>query len=845
MGTATPWKSIDNCIGHEEFSSPHSSHSCRSTTAVLPFRSRLEHLPGVPGTNLFGTIPKVPVHLVKSRGQCLKSAAETWKTRLRILALTVTIATGSATAFANGSWSEGIDSSGDNSHYTPLTQITKANVKDLKVMWSYPTRDDIAYTFAPLVAGNRVFVLARNYSLVALDAATGKEIWIHSKLNGISNRGVSYWQSKDGKDRRLIFAIHHQLQEIDAETGKSVLGFGKDGFVDLRVGLGRPMSQIFRIQSSSRTQVFDNLVIVGSATGENYMASPGDIRAYDVTTGKLAWQFHTIPHPGEPASDTWPKDAYKYIGGANTWGEITIDQRRGVVYLPTSSAKYELFGGDRPGQNLYSDCLLALDARSGKLKWYYQVIHHDIWDWDNVAAPQLATVKHNGKMVDIVAQAGKTGFLYVFDRETGKPLWPIEERPVPPSDIPGEYTSPTQPFPTVVPPFARQTFTADDIDPYILTPEERASLKAQVAAAKNGPLFTPPGLGDTIQMPGSRGGANWGSTSANPGKGYVYVAAYDAPAILHMTEEAPGAPKVLATTSGSGKSGLELYSQNCAVCHGPTRAGETGPSLVDVGSRRSIDSIKGIVTNGQGQMPSFSGLGEEKIDAIAQYIFSPNLETVPMGMRRQQQQDTSGNGTIDGPVVGSGGAPAGQSASGAKLSGNPYGAMAGLPYPEGVEAPKRYYTNWNVFPTFGNPPWTSLVAYDLNKGIIRWKIPLGDDPELSPMGIHNTGIRQEQRGILPTATGIDFVATSDGKLRAFDDDNGKQIWSADLPAGNRAIPSMYEVQNREYLIISATTRPGTGVGAGAGTAKPMTLPPLPLDAPPHAYVVFGLPEKTE
>ena len=741
------------------------------------------------------------------------------------------------------SWSEGIDSSGDNSHFAPLKQITKANVKDLKVIWSYPTHDDLAYTFAPLVARDRVYVLAHNNSLVALDAATGKEIWIHTKLTGISNRGIAYWESKDGKDRRLVFAIHHQLQEIDAETGKSILAFGKDGFIDLRVGLGRPLSDIFRIQSSSRTQIYDNLVLVGSATGENYMATPGDLRAYDVVTGKLAWQFHTIPHPGEVGYDSWPKDAYKYIGGANTWGEITIDQQRGIAYFPTSSAKYELFGGDRPGANLFSDCLVALDARTGKLLWYYQMIHHDIWDWDNVAAPQLATVKHDGKAVDVVAQAGKTGFLYVFDRVTGKPLWPIEEHPVPQTDLPGERTSPTQPIPTVIPPFARQKFTAEDVDPYILTTQERAELKQQVADAKNGPIFTPPGLGDTIQMPGNRGGANWGSTSANPSKGYVYVSAYDAPAILHMTLEAPGAPTIIATTSGAGTSGLELYSANCAACHGATRAGDVGPSLVGVSDRRSLDSIRGIITNGQGQMPSFAGLGDAKIDAISQYIFSPNLETVPMGMQNRAAVRNP-NAPIDGPVVASGGVPAGEDAAGAKLTGNPYGAMAGLPYPAGFKEPERYYTNWNVFPTDGNPPWTSLVAYDLNKGTIRWKIPLGDDPELSPKGIMATGIRQEQRGILVTPTGIDFVATSDGKLRAFDDDDGKQIWSAELPAGNRAIPAIYESGGREYIVINATTRVGTGVGAGAGTAPTMPLPPISPDAPPHAYVVFGLPDQS-
>ncbi|MEO6802778.1 MAG: PQQ-binding-like beta-propeller repeat protein [Granulicella sp.] len=740
-------------------------------------------------------------------------------------------------------WSEAVDSSGDNSHYVPLKEITKANVKDLKQIWSYPTGDSTAYTFAPLVANNRIYVLAHNNSLVALDAKTGKEVWIHAKLGGIANRGIAYWQSADAKQHRLIFTIHQQLQEIDADTGKSILSFGNNGFIDLRVGLNRPLTDIFRIQTSSRPQVYGNIVVVGSATGENYMATPGDIRGFDVLTGKLAWQFHTIPHPGEVGYDTWPKDAYKFIGGANTWGDIAIDQKHGIAFFPTSSAKYELYGGDRPGNNLFTDCLIALDAKTGKLLWYYQMIHHDIWDWDNVAAPQLATVKHNGKSLEIVAQAGKTGFLYVFDRITGKPLWPIEERPVPQTDFPGEWTAATQPFPTVVPPFARQTFTADDVDPYILSPDERDALKKQVAAAKNGPLFTPPGWGDTIQMPGNRGGANWGSTSANPSKGYVYVAAYNSPAILHMTDEAPGAPKVVASTSGSGTSGLELYSQNCAVCHGASRTGELGPSLIDISDRRTLDSIKSLIQNGQGQMPAFGNLSDDKVSAIAQYIFSPKLEINPMSGAGFRRQAAPGNEQITGPVVASGGAPAGEAAPSAKLGQSPYGGMAGLPYPAGVKEIKRYYTNWNVFPTFGRPPWTSLVAYDLNKGTIRWSVPLGDDPELSPKGILNTGIRQEQRGILPTATGIDFVATSDGKLRAFDDDNGKQIWSADLPAGNRAIPAMYQVDGHQYLVISATTRPGTGVGAGAGNGKPMALPPIDPNAPPPAYVVFALPKK--
>jgi glucose dehydrogenase len=764
---------------------------------------------------------------------------------LLLLAVGLSAAQGHQSPHSTKSWSEAVNANGDNSHYAPLQQITKANVKNLKVAWTYPTHDAGGYTFQPLIVGDRAYVLARNSSLVALDATTGKEIWVHEKLTGIAPRGMAYWQSPDGKDRRLIFAIHQQLQEIDAETGKSILTFGTQGFIDLRVGLNRPLGDIFRIQSGSPAQVYANLVIVGSSTGENYMAPPGDIRAYDVITGKLAWQFHSIPRPGDPGYDTWPKNAYMYIGGNNVWGEISVDEKRGIVYLPTSSAKYELYGADRPGNNLFSDCLVALDARNGKLMWYFQMVHHDIWDWDNTSAPQLITVEHKGKLIDAVAEAGKTGFLYVFDRVTGKPIWPIEERPVPQSSFEDEHTSPTQPFPTVVPPFSRQSFTVKDIDPYILTDEERAALKARVAAAHNGPLFTPPGMGDTIEMPGNRGGSNWGTTSSNPHKGYVYVAGYDAPAILHMTDEAPGAPVAVAASSGAGNTGLELYSQNCAMCHGAMRTGEIGPSLIDIKDRLSLDAIRAIIRNGQGQMPSFSGMSQEKADAIAEYIYDPNLKMAPGGFHMPKSNSEVNGPDDENDVVGSGGAPAGLLAPGAKLNGaGPYGSMAGLPYPAGVPAPKRYYTNWNVMPTIIDPPWTSLVAYDLNKGTIKWKVPLGDDPQLSPKGILNTGIRQEQRGILVTATGLVFVGTSDGKLRAFDDDTGKQIWSAELPRGNRAVPAIYEVNGREYLIVSATTRVGTGVGSGAGGAS-MPLPPLSPNDPKPAYVVFALPQKAD
>ncbi len=325
----------------------------------------------------------------------------------------------------------------DSSRFFDSTQITSANVKQLQVAWTYPYGDTV---FHPLVVRGTVYGRGRNGALVALDARTGKELWIRDGMQAMTTRGMNYWESKDGKDRRLIFSMNDYLQEIDAATGKSIMTFGTEGVTDLRVGLDRDPDKIARIQSGTPGQVFENLIILGSATGEGYMSPPGDLRAYDVITGQQAWIFHTVPRPGEYGYETWPKDAWKYIGGTNTWGEVTLDEKRGIVYFPTGSPTYDFYGADRAGMNLFSDCLIALDARTGKRLWHFQTTHHDLWDYDNTAAPQLTTIKKDGKTIDVVALAGKTGFLYVFDRVSGAPIWPIEERPVPKSDMPGDQT---------------------------------------------------------------------------------------------------------------------------------------------------------------------------------------------------------------------------------------------------------------------------------------------------------------------------------------------------------------------------------------------------------------------
>jgi glucose dehydrogenase len=419
----------------------------------------------------------------------------------------------------------------DSSRFVAATQINKFNVGRLDVAWTYPAGDT---DFNPLVVRGVVYGRTRGSALVALDAATGKELWVHDGIEGFALRGVNYWESEDGADRRLLFSARNMLRAIDARTGKSITSFGLDGRVDLRQGLDRDPETVEQ-QSRFPGRVFENLIILGSTTNREYASAPGDIRAFDVRTGALVWTFRTIPRPGEFGANTWPEHARATVGGANDWAELSVDAGRGIVYVPTSSGKFNFYGGYRHGDNLFADCILALDARTGRRLWHFQMVHHDIWDVDNNSAPQLTTVLHGGRSVDVVAVASKTGYLYVFDRVTGEPIWPIVERPVPQgTHVPGEELSPTQPFPTSPPPFSRQSFTADDVNPYILTPKEREEFRQRIARARNEGPFTPIGFDEVVHMPGNQGGSNWGSTASSPTDGRVYVIGFNVPTIIRL-----------------------------------------------------------------------------------------------------------------------------------------------------------------------------------------------------------------------------------------------------------------------------------------------------------------------
>ena len=461
------------------------------------------------------------------------------RTRLSRAALVATavilVAAGASDTEPNFSTWDANGGGADHSQYSSLKQINRNNVQRLQPAWMYESGNNP--TFNPVVVDGTMYVGAQN-AIVALDAATGKELWKHPGSGAA--RGVTYWESKDRKDRRLLFANAGALTAIDARTGGTILSFGDNGRTDLKNGLDRDIRQV---SSSDPGHVFENTIFISlmpANQGDNYLATPGDVHAYDVITGKLKWVFHSVPHPGEFGYETWPADAWKTSGGVHNWNEMSVDEKRGIVFIPFGTARYDFYGPDRHGQDLFGNSIVALDARTGKRLWHFQTVHHDLWDYDLPTAPKLLTVKHDGKNVDVVAQPTKQGFLFVFERETGKPLWPIEERPVPKSDVPGEESWPTQPFPTKPPAFARQSFTEKDINPYI-SDEEKAKVREELQTWRNEGLFTPPSLKGTVEIPGNNGGANWGSSGVDPAKGMIYIVSKELPMGLML--QLPGPPR--------------------------------------------------------------------------------------------------------------------------------------------------------------------------------------------------------------------------------------------------------------------------------------------------------------
>lgn len=644
----------------------------------------------------------------------------------------------------------------DGTHYSSLKQISRDNVQNLKLAWTFDSGD--AYPGSelqcnPLIVDGVLYATTPKVNVVALDGATGKLIWRFDPHDGrkvlgkMRNRGITYWS--DGRAKRIFVAVRQYLYSLDARTGKPDAAFGASGRIDLRENLRPGEKEMVSITTPGI--IYKDLLIVGSITSETLPTVPGDVRAYEVRTGKLRWTFHTIPRPGEFGYKTWPEDAWKRSGSANNWMGMALDIKRGIVFVPTGSAAYDFYGADRIGDNLFANCLVALKADTGKRIWHFQTVRHDIWDRDLPAPPTLVTVVRDGRRVDAVSQSTKSGFVYLFDRETGKPLFPVEYRKYPASDIDGEVTADTQPLPLKPEPFARQRLTAEMLT--TRTPEAHKAVSERFEKLRSGGQFVPGSREGTIIFPGYDGAAEWGGTAFDPDTGLLYVNSNEMAWILTMVDAPARASRV---------SGKDIYAKECASCHGADLKGAPPefPSLVRVDERYTEDEIVQILFQGSGRMPSYGRLGYAGVKAVAGYIAKGEETKV---------------------------AASESSATDLKYLSDGYKKFLD---PQGYPAIQ--------------PPWGTLNAINLNTGEYAWKIPLGEYPELAAQGMTKTG-SENYGGPVVTAGGLVFIgATSyDRKFRALDKATGKVLWETMLPAAGNATPATYEINGRQFVVIAA------------------------------------------
>lgn len=645
-------------------------------------------------------------------------------------------------------------------HYSALDEINRENVKQLAKAWSFDTGDafpDSEMQVNPIVIDRTMFIVSPRLRVFALDAGTGKELWRFDPMDGRKSpnskkrsRGLTHWT--DGRQQRLFFAARQYLYAIDAKTGKLDASFGQGGKVDLREGLERD-SKFLSVASNTPGMIYKDLLILGS-TG----FTPGHVRAYDVRTGKIAWTFHTIPKPGQVGHDTWPKDGWERANGANAWAGMALDEKRGLVFVPTASGGMgdkDFYGADRKGDNLFANSIVALKAATGERVWHFQTVRHDLWDRDLPAPPTLVTLKRDGKSVDAVVQITKSGFIYVLDRETGKPLFQVKDRPVPASDIPGETAAATQPFPVAPEPFARQRVTEDILTRR--TPEAHAAALATFKQVRTGGQFTPPSLAGTFILPGLDGGGEWGGGTFDPETGLYYVNANEMAWILKLRKRPPPGPAL---------SGKAVFMNECSACHGADMKGAPPefPSLVGVRQRMSDLDAFLTVAMGSGRMPGFSRLGEAPLKAVVEYLLTGRDVAVP------------GSGPSS-PVM----------ADSAEYMFDGYTKFLD---PDG-------------FPAIA-PPWGTLSAIDLNTGRYAWRIPFGEYPALAADGAKPTG-SQNYGGSVVTRGGVLFIGATvyDNKFRAFDKASGKLLWETTLPAAANATPAVYQVDGRQFVAIAA------------------------------------------
>ena len=740
-------------------------------------------------------------------------------------------------------------------HYSSLSQINRSNVQQLKLAWQFDAGEKGGLETTPLIVGRVLYAYTANSKVIALDAATGQLIWqFDSGIKGNSpERGLAYWT--DGKQSCIFASVTNLLYALNAQDGKPVPDFGEQGRIDLRKNL-RGDYRLMSVQMTSPGIIYKDLIIVGGRNPESHPSPPGDIRAFDVHTGAERWRFHTIPHPGEFGYETWPKDAWTYSGAANNWAGMSLDEKRGIVYVPTGSPTFDFYGADRVGNNLFADTLLALDANTGKRIWHFQDVHHDIWDRDFPAPPALVSVKRNGKQIDAVAQTTKQGYLFLFDRVTGKPLFPIKERPFPSSQIPGEVTAPTQPVSVAPAPFTRQVLTKDLLTQR--TPASHEWAEKTFSTYLSGGQFVPTGLDkETVVFPCFLGGAEWGGPAVDPRRGIIYINANEAACVIALTENKPG----------RSSTGERTYHNQCSICHGDKRTGSppTYPSLMDVGKRLSHEEIQSTILQGKGRMPAFPALQGDYIQALIKFLETgttnsdnDNTSADDAAKATDKNEDPQTHGanvyqdkcaTCHGehregkpPVFpslqqigqrlttdqiqarihnGGGLMPAFASLSDKDVSGliayltaqNPIDADPDRDalYSSTAEgAPMKYritgsndFIDPDGYPGI-TPPWGTLNAIDLNTGTYLWKIPLGEYPELTAKGLANTGT-ENYGGPIVTAGDLLFIGATvyDKKFRAFDSRTGQLLWETALPNAGVATPVTYMVDGKQYVVIAA------------------------------------------
>jgi quinoprotein glucose dehydrogenase len=645
----------------------------------------------------------------------------------------------------------------DNIRYSPLTQINRDNVTQLRVAWTYDSRD--AFTGSemqsnPIIVDGVLYATTPTLKVIAVNAENGSEIWKFDPSGGapsgarFRHRGVTVH-----KDR--VFVTYRSfLWALDRTTGRPITSFGADGRIDLREGLDQPADRL-SVSASTPGVVFEEMLIMGSSVPETLPGSPGHIRAFDVNTGKVRWIFHTIPKPGEFGHDTWPKDAHLLSGGANAWAGVTVDAALGMVFAATGSASFDFYGVTRHGDNLFADCVLALDARTGRRIWHFQGLKHDIWDWDFPASPNLVTVTRGGRQVDAVAQITKQGYVYVLDRRTGRPLFPVEMRKAPPSAVDGEQAAERQPYPVKPPPFARQGLTEDMLT--TRTPEAHAAVLARFKQYSKG-FFAPPSFEGTIVFPGFDGGAEWGGAAFDPDSALLYV----------NSNEMPWIVKLIPNNDTS------LYNSKCATCHREDKKGSpAAPSLEGVGDRHTREEIAAVIRQGTGRMPAFPDMGARNINDLVEFLVTGRDKGADPALARDPSW---------------------------------------LKYRSDGES---IFLDPDGYPAI-TPPWGTLNAIDLNAGTIRWKIPFGEFPELAATGMANTG-SDNYGGPIVTAGGLLFIGATnfDRKFHAYDKLTGKLLWETTLPAAGNATPSTYTLNGKQYVVIACG---GGKNGAPSGSA---------------------------